>query len=188
MRILLIALLGTCWLALPIAAQSTIQQSANQSISHDADKQYYLLIGPTWVKQEFGRARSLALAVGVEQLLGEHVVMGGEIAESIISNSLRNPQTNKLKEHAGHVLWIALNGGYLFRRSDDPRPFKPFLTAGCGISGVQDAGLGTQINYGAGFNRWYTAHLGVRVEVRRFIHSGESEKRFMTLRVGLGIR
>lgn len=180
MRILIIVFCTLLLSPLTITAQSSIQS--------DAGKQFYVFVAPTLVNRDLGRAYSLALGAGVEDLLGEHVFLGGELAESIISSSLRNPQTNNLREQAGHVLWLALNGGYQFRRRDDARPFKPFVTAGCGISGVHDAGLGTQINYGAGFNRWHSEHLGVRVELRRFIHSGDSERRFIALRVGLAIR
>ncbi|MGE0128787.1 MAG: hypothetical protein AB7U82_11970 [Blastocatellales bacterium] len=152
------------------------------------DKQYYLFASLNAVEGPRGKAFGSAVGGGVERFLSQRATIGLEVAESLIRNKFKGLASPKPEKDAGSVLWFAINGGFHFRQRDSAERTKPFLTAGCGISGINGAGVGNQINYGAGFNHWRTRHLGIRIEIRRFFHYGDSEGRFTGLRVGLVIR
>ena len=175
-------LLGLSICAYPLQAQTA--SSANP----DYNKQFYVFASPGVVKRPDGQAFALAIGAGVERFLFQRVTVGFEFADSVTHDTFISWLTHKPEKGASRVAWGALNGAYNFRRKDSPHQMRPFLTAGCGLSAVNGAGVGTQVNYGAGFNHWHSQHLGVRVEVRRFLHSGDSEGRFTGLRIGLAIR
>ena len=154
----------------------------------DYDKQFYLFVSPNVVRPPDRKAFTLAVGGGVEHLIGQHASLGFELAESRVSSKFDKALTRQSEAGEGNVGWVAFIGGYHFRRRNSAQQLRPFLTAGCGVSGINGAGVGTQFNYGAGFNRWHTRHLGVRVEVRRFVLYSEAEGRFTGARLGLVIR
>jgi len=165
-----------------------LQAQTSSNTNTDYDKQFYLFASPNVAKQPSGQAFALAIGAGGEKLPSQHLAIGAELAESVLFT--RFPARNA-QQHQGSpasIFWLAFHGAYNFRRKDSPNRTRPFLIAGCGISGINNAGVGTQYNYGIGFNRWHTQHLGIRFEVRRFLHSGDSQGRITGMRIGLAIR
>ena len=175
--------LGICAVcAYPLQAQTT--SSANLI----PDKQFYVFASPGSASRLSKDAFSLPIGAGAERLLFQHIVVGAEFAESLVHSKFANPARPSSPNNPAYVFWGSLHGAYNFRRKDSTHQVRPFIVGGCGISGINGAGVGTQVNYGAGFNHWHTPHFGVRVEVRRFLHSGDSEGRFTGVRIGLAIR
>lgn len=175
--------LSVCGLgAVPLQAQTA--NPANLV----SDKQFYVFASPGVASRHTRDAFSLPIGAGAERLLFQHIVVGAEFAESLVHSKFANPARSSSPNNPVHVFWGSLHGAYNFTRKDSTHQVRPFIVGGCGISGINGAGVGTQVNYGAGFNHWHTQHFGLRVEVRRFLHSGDSEGRFTGVRIGLAIR
>jgi len=166
----------------PLQAQTT------SKVAPDYDRQYYLFVSPTLVTHRDQQTYATAIGAGWDRFFSQRITVGLELADSVTHDKFVNPLTQKPERGASRIFWGALNGAYHFRRKDSSNQMRPFVTAGCGISGLNGAGVDTHFNYGAGFNHWHTQHLGVRVEVRRFINSGDPEGRFTGARFGLVIR
>jgi hypothetical protein len=182
--ILFLCLYGSLWLA----STPTLHAQTRSGYQPDFNKQFYLFVSPGVISEPDGRVGTLVVGGGGETYLGQRVTAGIEIAESVTHRRFDYALMKKPPRPRGHAAWLTFNGSYHFRRQDSSQRTRPFLTVGCGLSGFDGLGLGEQWNYGAGFNHWRTRHLGVRVEVRRFLHSGDGPGRFTGLRVGLALR
>lgn len=166
-----------CFVACVIC-ERPLQAQTSGGKNPDYDKQFYLFASPGALERRGEQVSALAIGAGVERFVSQRIALGAEVADSITRDRFNNSLTGESGRGASRVFWLALNGAYNFQRKDSPNQWRPFLTAGCGISGVNNAGAGEQLNYGAGFNRWHTRHVGLRIEVRRFLHYGDAEERY----------
>ncbi len=86
-----------------------------------------------------------------------------------------------LDKRVDSVFGIASVAGYYhFSRSDSK--FDPFVTGG--YSAVIPSGS-SLANFGAGVNRWFAPHLGVKFVFRDYLYSGDGQVNLASFGVGL---
>jgi len=138
-----------------------------QSHSHG-----YLVVAPAVVSSSGENDAGLQAGVG-----GEGVFPGGIIGLGAEIGAL------SLRGIAGSVVGMASANGYFHI----PRPlssFDPFLTAG--YSTVIDVFNSTNLfNIGGGTNWWFAPHLGLKLEFRDHLRSGNETSNIATFRFGL---
>ena len=150
--------------ALAVAASGLPSQA--QSHSHG-----YLVVAPAVLSSSGESSAALQASGGGEGVFPGGVGLGAEIG------ALR------VRGNSDTVVGIVSANGYFHI----PRPlssFDPYLTAG--YSAVIDLFDSTNMfNIGGGTNWWFAPHLGLKLEFRDHLHSGNESSNLATFRFGL---
>jgi len=88
------------------------------------------------------------------------------------------------RQAAGDGLGIlSTNGFYRFTNSSSPQKVTPFVTAGYSL-GFRDGTI-NMANFGGGVDYWVRDRMGLRLEVRDHVWTGDPTAHFLMFRVGL---